>query len=340
MHAPLEVAGDAFEGLRVVLRRGVRPRADRTLGEAPPLVVDHQIGVEIELRAEPVAGRAGAERVVEREQPRLDLRDREPGNRAGELRGKDRLLAQIGVLGDGDSLGEIEGRLERIGEPVAEIGGDDDPIDDDRDVVLQVLVERPDLVELQHLAVDLDPLKAALPQIDEFLAVFALAPARDRGEQIEPRSLRHRHDPVDHLRDGLADDRQSGRRRIRAPRPAPRGAACSRRSRSPSRPSSAGCATSSSARSRSPATGPRSIRPRASASVRGTALHTPTGSRHSGAGPRHRSCRRRATTCPSPTARSSPPGCRAAPRHRRSSDCARAPRESGSTAASRQITPA
>ncbi len=124
--------------------------------------MDDEVGVEIELGAEPVAGRAGAERVVEREQPRLDLGDREARDRAGEFRRKDRLLARIGVFGDRDPVGEVERGLERIGEPVAEIGRDDDAVDDHRNVVLEVLVERPDLVEFDHLAVDLDPLKAAL----------------------------------------------------------------------------------------------------------------------------------------------------------------------------------
>ncbi len=214
VHALPEVPGDAFERLRVILRRRMRPRADRALGEAAALVMDDEAGIEIELGAEPVAGRAGAERVVEREQPRLDLGDREARDRAGELRRKDRLLARIGVLGDRDAVGEVERGLERIGKPVAEIGRHDDAVDHHRDVVLQVLVERPDLVDLDHLAVDLDPLKAALFQVDELFAVLALAAARDRRQQVKPRPLRHRQYPVDHLRHGLADDRQSGRRRI------------------------------------------------------------------------------------------------------------------------------
>ena len=190
------------------------PGADGTLGQALAFVMDDERRIEIELAAEPVAGRAGAVGVVEREQPGLDLGDRKARNRAGEFRRKDRLLAGIGVLGDGDAVGEIERRLERIGEPVAEIGRHHDAVDDDRDVVLQFLVERPDLVELDHPAVDLDPLKAALSEIDQFLAILALAPARDRRQEVEPGSSRHRRHPVDHLRDGLADDRQPGRRRI------------------------------------------------------------------------------------------------------------------------------
>src|SRR6267143_1739074 len=168
----------------------MRPRADRTLGKAAPDVVHDEVGIEIELGAEPVAGRAGAERVVEREQPRLDLGDREPGDRTGEFRREDRLPARIGVFGDSNAVGELECRLERIGEAVAEIAVDDDAVDDDLDVVLEVLVERADLVELHHLAVDLDPLKTAPPQIGQLLTVLALAFAGEYGIPTRAQSSR------------------------------------------------------------------------------------------------------------------------------------------------------
>src|SRR6266576_3841038 len=184
----------------------MRPRADRTLGEAPPGVVHDQIRVEIELGAEPVAGRAGAKRIVEREEARLDLRDRKTGDRASEFRREDGLMPAIGVFGNRDAVRQLERGLERIGEAVAEIAIDDDAVDDDFDVVLEVLVERTNLVELHHLAVDLYPLEAAPFELGELLAIFTLATASDRREEIEPRALRHRQHAVDHLRDGLADD--------------------------------------------------------------------------------------------------------------------------------------
>ena len=55
---------------------------------------------------------------------------------------------------------------------------------------------------------------AVLEELGELLAVLALAPAHDRRQQIEPRALGQRQDAVDHLRDGLALDRQPGRGRI------------------------------------------------------------------------------------------------------------------------------
>ena len=108
-------------------RRGRRARGRRQLG------------------AEPVADRAGAERVVEREQPRLDLVDGEAGDRAGEfaekMSARVRLVLRpspprkphlprplsrcgqrlVGELGDGDAVGELERRLEAVGEPRGDV---------------------------------------------------------------------------------------------------------------------------------------------------------------------------------------------------------------------------
>ena len=88
------------------------------------------------------------------------------------------------------------------------------PVHHDVDVVLELLVERRHGVDLVELAVDLDALEALLLKVGEFLAVLALPAADDRRKQIEPRALRQRHHPVDHLGDGLALDRQAGGGRI------------------------------------------------------------------------------------------------------------------------------
>ena len=63
--------------------------------------------------------------------------------------------------------------------------------------------------ELVEGAVDLDALKTLLEVFGELLAVFALAAAHHRRQQIEPRALGQRQHAVDHLRDGLAFDRQA-----------------------------------------------------------------------------------------------------------------------------------
>ncbi len=102
----------------------------------------------------------------------------------------------------------------RVGEARGDIRPHHHAVDDDVDVVLELLVEGRRVGDLDELSVDLGALKALLQIVGEVLAVFALAPAHDRREQIKPRAFRQRQDAVDHLADGLALDRQPGRRRI------------------------------------------------------------------------------------------------------------------------------
>ena len=95
LHRHIEVVRDGFQRLRVIGRgvAGARPGHDRALSQAQRLVGHDKRGLEFQLGAEAIAFRARAERIVEREQPRLDLVDGEARDRAGE------------ALREGDALG-------------------------------------------------------------------------------------------------------------------------------------------------------------------------------------------------------------------------------------------
>ena len=86
------------------------------------------------------------------------------------------VLAAIGVLGDGDAVGELQRGLDRIGDAVAQALAHDDAVDHDLDIVLHLLVERRRFVDLVHLAVDLHALEAALLQIGSSLRYSPLRP--------------------------------------------------------------------------------------------------------------------------------------------------------------------
>src|SRR3546814_12355074 len=94
--------------------------------------------VEVEGDAEDVAGRAGGEGVVEREQAWLDRVDGETGDRAGELGREGGAPAGLGAglgaargvprrrsLGEGGAVGEVGRRLEALGQAVLEAGAND-----------------------------------------------------------------------------------------------------------------------------------------------------------------------------------------------------------------------
>ena len=67
-----------------------------------------QLGVHVELGAEPVAGRAGAVGIVEGEQPGLDFGDGEARDRARELGREGGALAAVGVLGEDQPVADLE----------------------------------------------------------------------------------------------------------------------------------------------------------------------------------------------------------------------------------------
>ena len=92
------VLAERGQRLHVIGRRRFRPRRDRALAQRRVLVGDDEVGIDVLLDAEAAAFRAGAERIVEREQPRLDLRNGEAGHRAGEFLGEDQALGGLVAL--------------------------------------------------------------------------------------------------------------------------------------------------------------------------------------------------------------------------------------------------
>ena len=225
----LVMLAERGQRLHVIGRARFRPRRNCALAQRALLVGDDEVGVDVLLDAKPAAFRAGAERIVEREQPRLDLGNGEAGHRAGEffregqpLGGLVALPVGLGALDrsavrqfrDREPVGKFQRLFERVREPRRDVRPHHEAIDHNVDVVGEFLVERRHLGDLMERAVDFDALVALLHELGEFLAVFALPAAHDRRQQINPRAFRQRHDAVDHLRHGLALDRQARRRRI------------------------------------------------------------------------------------------------------------------------------
>ena len=120
----------------------------------------------------------------------------------------------VGEFRDRQPVGELERLLQRIRKPRRNIRPHHQAVDHHVDVVGEFLVERRHFGDLVERAVDFDALVALLHELGELLAVLAFAAAHDGRQQIKPRALRQRQDAVDHLRHGLALDRQTRRRRV------------------------------------------------------------------------------------------------------------------------------
>ena len=107
------------------------------------------------LHAESAAARAGAERRVEGELARLELGQRDAARRDSRSARRRAASRRSSCAHDlDDAVGELERRLERIGEAAAIFGANDQPVDDDRDAVVLLLVQLRRVRELDQLAVD------------------------------------------------------------------------------------------------------------------------------------------------------------------------------------------
>uniref|UniRef100_A0A0N4Z8C9 LigA n=1 Tax=Parastrongyloides trichosuri TaxID=131310 RepID=A0A0N4Z8C9_PARTI len=219
VHREAVVQGQRLQRLRIERRGTPRPRRHRAFVQGLVAVRDHQVGVEGQLDPQAVTGRAGAEGVVEREQPRLDLADGETRDRAGELLGKNdptRLFAfgRIRPFRRGDAVGQTQGCLDAVGVAALKTFFGYNAVHDDIDVVLELLVERGRVLDGIEFAIDLQPLEALTLPLGHFLLVLALAAANDRRQQQDALAVGQGGQLVDHLADGLALDRQAGGGRI------------------------------------------------------------------------------------------------------------------------------
>ena len=102
-------------------------------------------------------------------------------------------------------------------EPLAEVGLHHEPVDDDLDRVLELLVELDLLVEDALLAVHLHAREALAAQLLEQVLVLALAVADDRRVDGEPRPLGQAQHLVDDRLDRLPRDRPAADRAVRPP---------------------------------------------------------------------------------------------------------------------------
>ncbi len=215
---------EALQHLEVELVAPV-PALDRAGRERQRRVGDHALGVEEGDLAETVAFRAGAHRVVEGKQARLEFLQRIRADRAGEFGAEQLFLAAVHLERDSTSVREAHRGFERFGQTLLEVRAHFHAIDHDvyrMFVVLFQLGQIFDLVDLRFTLVggtaartDAKAHEALGLHCLEQFRVFALAVCDHRGQHHQFCVLGQGQYRIDHLRYAFRFERQMVVRAVR-----------------------------------------------------------------------------------------------------------------------------
>ena len=230
----LVMFGQALEQRKVVAVAPV-PALDGAAGQAQRRKRHHARRVKELLHSEAVAGRARSHGRVEREQARLEFRDRITAHGAGELgveevglrlaltptlsRGESEFIhpparwerARVKVMHferDGATAGQAQRGFETLGQALREFRAHLDAVDHDVDVVLLGLLQGRQIVVLERLAIDSEPHIALRLHLGKQVEELALFLARHGRENHQPGACRQGQHCVHHLAHGLGLQRQ------------------------------------------------------------------------------------------------------------------------------------
>ena len=200
----LRVAREGLDQLKII---GVAPipTAHRPAGQRQMRIRDDLPGIEKILGAEPVAGRAGADRAVEGEQSRLELAQRVVADGTGEFVRKHEFAA-LRIVHEGNTRhtrAQAQCRFERFGEALAQVGPHLEAIDDCLHGVLAAHIEFGRAIQFHHFTVDAGAYETGGLQFFDELGMFSLALGDGRREQHHGGSFRMLEHRINHLAHGL-----------------------------------------------------------------------------------------------------------------------------------------
>jgi hypothetical protein len=190
---------DDVGGPALVLLDRVAPDGDGAVADGALRVRHHQIWIDLHALAQAVAVHAHAERRVERERLRRELRKADAALGAG-------VVLRVGArralpLDNRDQLplGLAQRGLDRVGDARALALLDDDAVDHQLDVVLLLLLQRLDILEPDDHPVDAHAGEAGLARVGDELAELTLAVLDQRRQQGHLAALVEAHQLADDL---------------------------------------------------------------------------------------------------------------------------------------------
>ncbi len=187
------------------------PAANRAAGQTELGMGHHPRRVEALDLAEPVASRAGADRIVEGEQLGFEQRRRRAANRAGGAAVKRGQLTAVGVERAHRAFGQTQRGLQALSQTLTQIGAGLDAIDHHLDALRRRGVGIGQALRIDHHAVEPKTHKALRPQRRQSPGGrSAHLRRRQRRENEQPPSLGPGDERIDHLRNRLRLQRLVG----------------------------------------------------------------------------------------------------------------------------------
>src|SRR3569833_2187730 len=179
------------------------PRNDHAFENRDARIAEDELLAHAAGRAESPARRTRAERRVEREVARLELRQRDPARRTPVALGEDLGRYGLRIRDFDDAVGQLQRGIDRIGEPATIFAAHDEAIDDDGDVVILPAIELWRIRDFDQFAVDGRAGGAGRAHAREQIAELALSSLHERCADFDLRRGRPAEDDVGDLRGTL-----------------------------------------------------------------------------------------------------------------------------------------
>ena len=223
--APLcSIDDHIFDLVRIILKRGIQAEliflckrvqnrsckaslicaglpahhSNRPFGNAERHIGDHKINIKFHLISKTGTLWAGSEGIIEGKASRLDFVHTDPAVRAGKA------LAEIHHIPvhriyDQKSVRQLQNRFHRICKTLLDSRLYDQPVHNDLNIMLDILIQLDFLRKLVNASVDLYTHIAAFFRMLQKLYVRALSSSYNRGKKLDLRPFRKPHDLIHHL---------------------------------------------------------------------------------------------------------------------------------------------
>ena len=185
------------------IRAGLPSHAhNRPLADAQALVRNQQILVKLHLIAQSIAVRAGAERIIERKASGFHLVHADSTVRAGKILTEIHGFLVRNIHSHQTSC-QLHHRLNGICQTLLNARLHHQTIHHNLNIVLNILIQLNLLRKLVQASVNPDADVAALSGVLQHLHMLSLAPTDYRSQKLDFRPLRHGHNLIHHLINGL-----------------------------------------------------------------------------------------------------------------------------------------